>query len=358
MLLIVEAHMLGAVHNAHVGAALQDAVADAVGEHGVLGDVLVVASVVGNAALGQAGAPQVKAVDPQTGVALHSAPLIGQLGVEGGGHQGLGVDVELVGPAGFLIGIAGGEAADTLVLDDNGVIDVAQGIGAAAAILFARKGWNVVINYNESYESASLLARSLSSNGFSAMIHKANVANKLEVDLMVKETVYKFGSVDVLINNAGVSYQGLITDTDEIDYDRIIDVNLKGVFNCCKAVTPVMVNQKSGKIINISSMWGQVGASCEVVYSAAKAGVIGLTKALAKELAPSGITVNAIAPGLIETNMNSNISVEDLNSFVESIPLGRMGSADEIAEAAFFLSSENADYITGQVLGVNGGFVM
>lgn len=238
------------------------------------------------------------------------------------------------------------------------ITGASKGIGAAAAILFARKGWNVVINYNESYESASLLCRSLSSNGFSAMIHKANVANKLEVDLMVKETVYKFGSVDVLINNAGVSYQGLITDTDEIDYDKIIGINLKGVFNCCKAVTPVMVNQKSGKIINISSMWGQVGASCEVAYSAAKAGVIGLTKALAKELAPSGITVNAIAPGLIETNMNSNISVEDLNSFVESIPLGRMGSADEIAEAAFFLSSDSADYITGQVIGINGGFVM
>lgn len=238
------------------------------------------------------------------------------------------------------------------------ITGASKGIGAAAAILFARKGWNVVINYNESYESASLLCRSLSSNGFSAMIHKANVANKLEVDLMVKETVYKFGSVDVLINNAGVSYQGLITDTDEIDYDKIIDINLKGVFNCCKAVTPVMVNQKLGKIINISSMWGQVGASCEVAYSAAKAGVIGLTKALAKELAPSGITVNAIAPGLIETNMNSNISVEDLNSFVESIPLGRMGSADEIAEAAFFLSSDSADYITGQVIGINGGFVM
>ena len=238
------------------------------------------------------------------------------------------------------------------------ITGASKGIGAAAAILFARKGWNVVINYNESYESASLLCRSLSSNGFSAMIHKANVANKLEVDLMVKETVYKFGSVDVLINNAGVSYQGLITDTDEIDYDKIIDINLKGVFNCCKAVTPVMVNQKSGKIINISSMWGQVGASCEVAYSAAKAGVIGLTKALAKELAPSGITVNAIAPGLIETNMNSNISVEDLNSFVESIPLGRMGSADEIAEAAFFLSSDSADYITGQVIGINGGFIM
>ena len=129
-----------------------------------------------------------------------------------------------------------------------------KGIGAATAILFAQNGWNVVINYNESYESANLLCRSLVSNGYSVITQKANVANKLEVDIMVKETLYKFGSIDVLVNNAGVAYQGLITDTDEIDFDRIIDIDLKGVFNCCKAVTPVMVNQKSGCIINISSM--------------------------------------------------------------------------------------------------------
>ena len=175
---------------------------------------------------------------------------------------------------------------------------------------------------------------------------------------MVKETLYKFGSLDVLVNNAGIAYQGLITDTDEIDFDRIIDVNLKGVFNCCKSVIPSMVSQQSGKIINISSMWGQVGASCEVAYSAAKAGVIGLTKALAKELAPSGITVNCIAPGLIETSMNSNLTIEELNDFVEGIPLGRIGSADEIAAAIEFLSSDEADYITGQVLGINGGYVI
>ena len=233
-----------------------------------------------------------------------------------------------------------------------------KGIGAAAAILFAQKGWNVVINYNESYESASLLCRSLVSNGYSVITQKANVANKMEVDLMVKETLYKFGSIDVLINNAGIAYQGLITDTDEIDFNRIIDVDLKGVFNCCKAVTPTMVNKKSGKIINISSMWGQVGASCEVAYSAAKAGVIGLTKALAKELAPSGITVNCIAPGLIETCMNSNLTVEELNDFVNEIPLGRIGSADEIAAAAYFLASPAAEYITGQVLGINGGYII
>ncbi|MBE6749750.1 MAG: glucose 1-dehydrogenase [Ruminococcaceae bacterium] len=233
-----------------------------------------------------------------------------------------------------------------------------KGIGAATAILFAQKGYNVVINYNDSYESASLLCRSLVSNGYSVMTHKANVANKLEVELMVKETLYKFGSLDILVNNAGISQQAVITETSEIDFDRIIDVNLKGVFNCCKSVIPSMVSRQSGKIINISSMWGQVGASCEVAYSASKAGVIGLTKALAKELAPSGITVNAIAPGLIETSMNSNLTIEELSDFVNEIPLGRMGSADEIAAAIEFLASDKADYITGQVLGINGGYVI
>ncbi len=238
------------------------------------------------------------------------------------------------------------------------VTGASKGIGAATAILFAQKGYNVVINYNNSYESATLLARSLSSNGYSVMTHKANVANKLEVELMVKETMYKFGSLDILVNNAGIAHQGLITETGEIDFDNIIDVNLKGVFNCCKAVTPSMVSRQSGKIINVSSMWGQVGASCEVAYSAAKAGVIGLTKALAKELAPSGITVNCVAPGLIETSMNSNLTIEAISDFVEDIPLGRMGSADEVAAAIEFLASEKSDYITGQVLGINGGFVV
>ena len=238
------------------------------------------------------------------------------------------------------------------------ITGASKGIGAATAILFAQKGYNVVLNYNDSFESVNLLARSLSQNGMSVTAIKANVANRLEVELLMKETIYKYGSIDVLVNNAGIAMQGLITDIDEYDVDRIFDIDLKGVYNCCRAVTPKMIEQKSGKIINISSMWGQVGASCEVAYSAAKAGVIGMTKALAKELAPSGITVNAVAPGLIETGMNSNISVEDLNAFVEEIPLGRMGSADEIAEAIYFLASENADYITGQVLGVNGGYVV
>ena len=233
-----------------------------------------------------------------------------------------------------------------------------RGIGAATAILFARKGYQVVITYNESFESANLLTRSLSARGLSAVAMKANVANRSEMELVFKETAYRFGSVDVLINNAGISMIETITRLDPIDADRIFDIDLKGVYYCCRAVTPYMVSQKSGRIINISSMWGQVGASCEVAYSAAKAGVIGLTKALAKELAPSGITVNAIAPGLIETGMNAELSVEDLNRFVEDIPLGRMGSPEEIAAAALFLSGEDAEYITGQVLGINGGYVV
>ena len=238
------------------------------------------------------------------------------------------------------------------------ITGASKGIGAATAILFAQKGYNVVINYNNSYESASLLSRSLQSNGFSVTPIKANVANRLEAELLIKETLYKYGSVDVIVNNAGIAFEGLITETDEIDFDRIIDTNLKGTFNCCKAAAQVMVNQKSGKIINVSSMWGQVGASCEVAYSASKAGVIGLTKALAKELAPCGITVNSVAPGIVETSMNANLTIEELTNFVETIPLGRMGTAEEIAQTIFFLASDSADYITGQVIGINGGYVI
>ncbi len=233
-----------------------------------------------------------------------------------------------------------------------------KGIGAATAILFAEKGYNVVINYNNSFETARLLASSLKSHNYSVMAFKADVSNKEETDLMIKETLHTFGSVDVLVNNAGISQIGLINEIDDIDVKRILDVNLKGVYNCCKSVCPIMINQKSGKIINISSIWGEVGASCEVAYSASKAGVIGITKALAKELAPSGINVNAVSPGLIETSMNSDISIEDLNDFVNNIPLGRIGTPEDVANAVYFLASENADYITGQVLGVNGGFVV
>lgn len=238
------------------------------------------------------------------------------------------------------------------------ITGASKGIGAATAILFAEKGYNVVINYNNSVESARLLQRSLSENGYNVIALKANVANRKEVDLMIKETLYRFGSIDVLINNAGISQQSLFTDISEYDWDNMIDINLKGVFNCTQAVLPHMIDKKSGKIINISSIWGITGGSCEVHYSAAKAGVIGLTKALAKELGPSFITVNCIAPGLIDTNMNSSLSVDDLNDLVEQTPIGRIGNAHEIAATALFLASNDADFITGQVISPNGGMVI
>ena len=229
-----------------------------------------------------------------------------------------------------------------------------KGIGAAMVILFARKGYNVVIGYNDSYQLAKMLSSSLCSQGYSVTPIKVNVTNRLETDILIKEAVYKYGAVDILINNAGVAFSGLITDTDEFDSERIFDINLKGVFNCCKSVTPVMVNQKCGKIINISSMWGQVGASCEVAYSAAKAGVIGLTKALAKELGWSGIRVNCVSPGVIDTPMNAHFSEEEMSAMQEEIPMGRIGTSDDVANAVVFLV-EN-DYVTGVDLPVNGGF--
>ena len=238
------------------------------------------------------------------------------------------------------------------------ITGASKGIGAATAILFAEKGYNVVINYNNSVESARLLQRSLSENGYNVIALKANVTNRKEVDLMIKETLYIFGSIDVLINNAGISHQSLFTDISEYDWDNMMNVNLKGVFNCTQAVLPHMIEKKSGKIINMSSIWGITGGSCEVHYSAAKAGIIGFTKALAKELGPSGITVNCIAPGVIDTNMNANLSVDDLNALVEQTPIGRIGTTNEIAATALFLSEPNADFITGQVISPNGGMVI
>lgn len=238
------------------------------------------------------------------------------------------------------------------------ITGASKGIGAQMAILFAEKGYNVVINYNESMESAKILTTSLRSRGHSVIAFKADVSNRLETDLLVKETLYKFGSIDVFINNAGVSKIGLISEIDDFDVNKIFDINLKGTYNCCKSVTPVMVNQKHGKIINIASMWGEIGASCEVAYSASKAGIIGLTKALAKELAPSNINVNCISPGLIETSMNKDLSIDDIAEFVDNIPLGRIGYPEDIASLAYYLASDESDYITGQIIGVNGGFAV
>lgn len=231
----------------------------------------------------------------------------------------------------------------------------AGGIGSAVSSLFSKNGYNVIIGYNSSENAAKALKDSLASN---TDIFKADVSDIKQVEKMFEFAYLKFGSVDVLVNNAGVSCIGLITDiTNELS-DKIFDTNLKGTYNCSKVATKYMVSAKNGKIINIASMWGEIGASCEVAYSASKAGVIGLTKALAKELSLSGITVNAVSPGLIDTKMNSNVNESDLDDFVKDIPISRMGSAEEIAKAVYFLASDSADYITGQILSVNGGYTM
>ena len=232
------------------------------------------------------------------------------------------------------------------------------GIGSAATILFAEKGWNVVMNYYRSGEAAKLLASSLASRGYSVFPIYADVSDRSHVERMVYEAERRYGKIDALVNNAGISQQKLFTDITDSDFQKMLDVNLKGPFLCSQCVLPVMIHHKSGKIVNVSSVWGVTGGSCEVHYSASKAGLIGMTKALAKEVAPSGIQVNCVAPGIIETPMNNNLTPDELSAFVDEIPLGRMGEASEVAELIYFLCSESSDYITGQVISQDGGIAI
>ena len=233
------------------------------------------------------------------------------------------------------------------------------GIGAAVAEEFARAGYGLVLHYNKGEERAHALADRLHSDyGVPALPCQADLSDTDAVNAMFTRATAEFGFIDTVVNNAGIAEQKLFTDLSDADWDRMINVNLSGTFRTCRAALPEMIRQKRGTIINISSMWGQVGASCEVAYSAAKAGVIGLTKALAKEVAPSGITVNCIAPGAIRTPMLDCFTEEDLAALAEETPVGRIGTPEDVATACVFLASEGARFITGQVLGVNGGFVI
>jgi 3-oxoacyl-[acyl-carrier protein] reductase len=238
------------------------------------------------------------------------------------------------------------------------ITGASRGIGKATAELFGARGYNVLINYNRSEASAQDLFETLQKRGSSAAIFQADVAKKSEIEAMTDYCTRKFGGIDVLINNAGIASSKLFIDITEAEWDEMINVNLKGVFNCSQAVLKFMIPRKKGKIINIASIWGLVGASCEVHYSAAKAGVIGLTKALAKELGPSNIQVNCIAPGVIHTDMLGSFGEEDLAELRSATPLQRLGKSEDIAAAALFLASDAADFITGQVLSPNGGFVI
>jgi 3-oxoacyl-[acyl-carrier protein] reductase len=233
-----------------------------------------------------------------------------------------------------------------------------RGIGNEIAKMFAIDGYNVVINYLNSEETAENLCKQLYEKGYNAMKVKADVSNREEVEMMIKTVQNKFGDIDVLVNNAGIAQQKLFTEISNLDWDRIFDVNVKGVFNCSQMVLPKMIQNKKGKIINISSMWGLTGASCEVHYSASKAAVIGLTKALAKEVGPSNIQVNCVAPGVINTDMNADLNNQDIEDIKEQTPLGMIGSVKDIAETVLFLASDKANFITGQIISPNGGMVI
>ena len=231
------------------------------------------------------------------------------------------------------------------------------GIGSAIVRRLAEDGFNVVVNCSKSEDKAKKLCESLISQGFNAVMYKADVSVSAEADALIDFTLKTFGSADVLVNNAGIAQQKLFTDITDEDFDKMFNVNVKSVFNCSRAVLPAMIHNKCGRIVNISSMWGVCGASCEVHYSASKAAVIGLTKALARETGPSGITVNCIAPGLIDTPMNSNLDSETVAALCEETPVGRMGKPEDIAGAVSYFASENASFVTGQILTIDGGFI-
>lgn len=237
------------------------------------------------------------------------------------------------------------------------ITGAARGIGRATALLFAERGWNVAFGYVQSTKEAIQLENELKDKGVSAKGIRFDVASYEECNAAVAEAENSFGKIDSLVNNAGISVNKLLTDMTDEEWRRIFAVNTDGVFNMCRAVIPHMLN-KNCSIVNVSSMWGITGASCEAAYSASKAAVIGLTKALAKELGLSAIRVNCIAPGVIMTDMNKNLSENDIRALEDETPLGRIGDPSEVAKAIYFLASDEASFITGQTLSVDGGFVI
>lgn len=238
------------------------------------------------------------------------------------------------------------------------ITGASRGIGRAAARLFAQEGYNVAINYHRSRDAALALEREINSEYPHALAVCADISNRDQVGQMFACVRSRFGRLDVLVNNAGIARQELFSETTEESWDRLFDVNVKGAFLCTQAALPEMIQNRSGKIINISSVWGITGASCEVCYSSSKAAVIGFTKALAKEVGLSNIQVNCVAPGVIATDMTAGLGEQALQDLMEETPLQRLGTPEDVAGAILFLASEKADFMTGQVLSPNGGFVI
>lgn len=239
------------------------------------------------------------------------------------------------------------------------ITGASRGIGAATARIFGRAGWNVAVHYQNSRERAEALVEELKGLGVQAAAVQGDVSEEMQAIAVVEQARQALGGLDALVCSAGIALpQQLLTDTTASQWRRVQGVDLDGVFYTVRAAIPGFVHQKSGSIVTVSSMWGVTGGSCEAAYSAAKAGVIGLTKALAKELGPSRIRVNCVAPGVIDTEMNGHLSPEDLEVLGEETPLGRIGSPEEVGKAILFLAGEDASFITGQTLCVDGGMVI
>lgn len=238
------------------------------------------------------------------------------------------------------------------------ITGASRGIGREIALKYAKEGANIVLNYRNSEEEALQLKEELDKLGANTLIIKANVSKFEEAEKLIKEAKEVFGRVDILVNNAGITKDNLIMRMKEEDFDSVIDVNLKGAFNCLKAVTPIMIRQKSGKIINMSSVVGVIGNAGQVNYSASKAGLIGMTKSLAREIGGKNINVNAIAPGFIDTDMTKVLSEDQKKNIISQVPLKRLGHVEDIANLALFLASDQSNYITGQVIHVDGGMAM
>ena len=238
------------------------------------------------------------------------------------------------------------------------ITGASRGIGKCIATKFAKEGANVVINYRNNEEEALKVKQELEDLGSQVLVVKADVSELEQAENLIKEAKKEFGRVDILVNNAGITKDNLIIRMKEEDFDSVIKTNLKGAFNCLKSVTPIMLKQKYGKIVNMSSVVGVVGNPGQVNYCASKAGLIGMTKSLAKEIGSRNITVNAIAPGFIDTDMTKILSDDQKKKILSQIPLNKFGNVEDIANVALFLASENSNYITGQVIHVDGGMAM
>lgn len=230
-----------------------------------------------------------------------------------------------------------------------------KGIGRAIALRLAKDGYKIAVCYNNSKSEAEKVAESIIAAGGNARTFQIDIADSQNVNSVIADIENSFGEIAVLVNNAGIAEQLLFTDITDEMWRKMLDTNLSGAFYCARAVLPFMIHRKRGKIINIASIWGETGGSCEVHYSAAKAGIIGMTKALAKEVGLSGITVNCVSPGVILTDMTSHFDENTMNTLKDETPLGRIGTPEDVSGAVAFLASADADFITGQDIAVNGG---